>query len=1438
MAQKSLQRKSRVATPKPAQPFFSKKGQNGFFQAVAQSEQAALQAKLSIGKPGDPYEREADAVADQVVQGSNPIAASTSSQELQAKPLWSRITPLLQRSLQEPAREELIQQQAEEEEVVQPQAEEEQEKMLQRQVEEEEEEVIQPQSEEEEEVVQPQAEEEQEKMLQRQVEEEEEEVIQPQSEEEEEVQRAAVRTSVLQRQARGNASLPPNYNFGQQLRSSKGGGSPLPEGIANQMERGFGTDFSEVRIHTGSQAAQMSQSIHAKAFTHGKDIYFNQNTFDPSSKTGQHLIAHELTHTIQQGAVVRRAPAPAPVAPKPAQAPAIQRIPFGDVIDEYTHYIPGFSLFTVLVGYNPVTEQAVQRTPTNLVRGLLELIPVFGVMIFRELQERGILQAAFTWVSNELDRLELTRASFERLLTRAIDHFRDNPLELLSPREYLERIFLGLLNRVIRFAASLRDHLIQMIKNALVAVLRAMAIDRMPAYQLLTKILRHDPITGEEVHATTVEILEDFLRMIGKTQELAQMRQRGTLERTANWLDANIGRFMRLLGQLRGIFHRVWDAFSVESLRDPIGVLAGIINEFTSFVGEVFDFATDVARTVLQFIKDALLGLLREHASGIRGYRLMTVILGRDPVTDERVPRTAVNVIGGFVQLVAGEETFQQMRQTGAIERMVGWVDNLIARLGITWQMIRDLFLGLWNDLGIEDLIRPIEAFQRVMHRFGDPIRRLLTFIVVVIRKVIEVILELMNFPTDLIRQIIQRAMAAFNQIKRNPVQFLINLLRAIKLGFQQFFGNIGRHLLAGLTGWLFRELREAGVNPPQDFSFRSILGFVLEVLGITVERIWEKLAQHPAIGPERVARLRAMLGRLTGAWAFIQEVMTEGPGAIWRHIQERLSNLWDTVLETIRNWVVTRIINQMVTRLLSMLDPTGIMAVVNSVIALYRAIQSFIERLREILQVINSFVGGILQIARGSLATAANFLENAMSRAMPVVIGFLANQVGLRGLGRRIGEMIGRVRGLVDRALTWLVNRAVQLGAAALRGLRSMASQVAGAVRRWLGLEKRFQATNGEHHRLYFSGNESNAVLMMASGNPGPYASWINNLTIANTSSSAGQQRLQRKNRAVAKAREIDQTKNRRVTSSFTDEQKQALLRTKLDELSDLTGPLFTGTRPESASEENGRITFGGLHNGLYGTRMVADGLSNNRLPRGSEPSLSNPSSYQVINQRRNQNGSYYIRGHLLNHLIGGTGREWKNLTPLTRDANSDHDRRVETPVYNSVIAGNIVKYRVTAQYNRSSSTGGLENAVDRATIQEDPETVKEIIRAEVHVPTALSCEAKLVNPQDNSETPLVNATIQNDINQSPGAYDLTGGARPMVYLSEASVSDFQNLGLRIDSRFANKLYSAFQEYDFRSYASLVEHQVNGRDYFTAIQQGVLRQLSGLSYVRLYRGS
>ncbi|MCT7981353.1 eCIS core domain-containing protein [Laspinema olomoucense] len=88
-----------------------------------------------------------------------------------------------------------------------------------------------------------------------------------------------------------------------ELNRARGGGQPLSPSLREPMEREFGADFSGVRVHTGAQADGLARSIQAKAFTTGQDVFFQQGAYEPGSRGGQELIAHELTHVVQQSQV-------------------------------------------------------------------------------------------------------------------------------------------------------------------------------------------------------------------------------------------------------------------------------------------------------------------------------------------------------------------------------------------------------------------------------------------------------------------------------------------------------------------------------------------------------------------------------------------------------------------------------------------------------------------------------------------------------------------------------------------------------------------------------------------------------------------------------------------------------------------------------------------------------------------------------------------------------------------------------------------------------------------------------------------------------------------------------------------------------------------------------------------------------------------------------
>jgi hypothetical protein len=111
----------------------------------------------------------------------------------------------------------------------------------------------------------------------------------------------------------------------------RGGGSPLPTSLRQPIESRLGADLSGVAVHTGSDAAAAAGAIGARAFTYGSDVYFGAGQYDPASTSGRHLIAHELTHTLQQTGGVQRKPLDGSLVPARLAQRRIQGSFFGNV---------------------------------------------------------------------------------------------------------------------------------------------------------------------------------------------------------------------------------------------------------------------------------------------------------------------------------------------------------------------------------------------------------------------------------------------------------------------------------------------------------------------------------------------------------------------------------------------------------------------------------------------------------------------------------------------------------------------------------------------------------------------------------------------------------------------------------------------------------------------------------------------------------------------------------------------------------------------------------------------------------------------------------------------------------------------------------------------------------------------------------------------------
>ena len=104
----------------------------------------------------------------------------------------------------------------------------------------------------------------------------------------------------------GREGGPASAELSDQIESMRGGGSALDADVRRRMGGAFGTDFSRVRVHTDEHAAQAASAMGALAFTTGNDIFFGAGQYRPDDAGGQHVLAHELAHTVQQRGGARR----------------------------------------------------------------------------------------------------------------------------------------------------------------------------------------------------------------------------------------------------------------------------------------------------------------------------------------------------------------------------------------------------------------------------------------------------------------------------------------------------------------------------------------------------------------------------------------------------------------------------------------------------------------------------------------------------------------------------------------------------------------------------------------------------------------------------------------------------------------------------------------------------------------------------------------------------------------------------------------------------------------------------------------------------------------------------------------------------------------------------------------------------------------------------
>jgi phage-related protein len=1098
-------------------------------------------------------------------------------------------------------------------------------------------------------------------------------------------------------------------------------GEPLRLPTRTSLERSFGVNLESVRVHGDARTGKIVDNMPARAFAYGTHVYLGSR----EQATDVALMAHEAAHVVQQRAMPRVQPAGEHLGSGALEQEA-QRA--GEAASQGESFsVRGRTAGSEVQG--GILSWLEDKAWSILEELAPDLVPIVRQGIFSWLEEKitaaiqavvDVLMAPVRAVGSAIDAIgeqfgELIawiREAAARIakgdcgaITEAATKIEQVLKAFAAPM--IERItgiakkvgdfFTGLWNRfgapvwdflkkiggvvwekIEQFASWLwkkTDPIRDLAARAWRWVKNKLGIGEGPEGQngILQWVQGKASAVWEAIKAKIEPIKKPLLVVAGI---LVMLSPAGPiiaigavavgLYKAVAWIRANLSTPDGVVRQREVLRTQIIPAIT--------GAVAGVSGKLTALatsmsdklggvVGGLGQLVGAVAGSILNFAVSAVEWILKQAT------RLVTWATSQLTRLVDLATR-ALEGLSSFMQPVLGV--------LGKIVSIVGDVMQLpILFAGRVWNMIPACIRNPFVNFLVNHVLKHVPIFgelladPEVWGKLRDGATRLVRQIFRdhdlkgAIRSAFELILTVFKIPVELVQSIYAKAKSAWEQIYRQPLAFLRNLLKAVRLGFAQFFepmtflGHLGR----GLVEWLTGQLGQVNIRWPGDLSLGSVLGLVTDLLGLTIDKIFERLGNK--IGKEKAAKLRQALDMLTGALGWVADLIREGPAGLWKSLVDRLGNLWTTVRDAISGWIVTKIVTSVAKRLLSMLDPTGIMAVVNSLIAVYDTIKFAVEYARKILEFVSSVLDGVLGIASGAIGAAAGFLEKALARAIPVAIGFLAQHAGFQKLGTRIRETVEAIRKKVEDAIDWLIDKAIQ-------GMKSVLAT--------LGLGKKEPPATSQapddaskRDKSFTIGKESHVLrgeftpegfeIELASGVFAGFNEKLleidKNWTPLRKDHPAGNLRAQLL-KIVDRADALDAraTKIRRLTDAATARARSQVLNDGIDQIAvdlralcerfDITGieavTNYQSPPPHAPVYSASSVGFGR-------TRTTASAvLSFNTRPemRRTNPQVAVPGTNVLVGGKR------YQAGHLLAASLGGSNSDPNNFAPMSPGTNT----------------------------------------------------------------------------------------------------------------------------------------------------------------------------------------
>ncbi len=527
------------------------------------------------------------------------------------------------------------------------------------------------------------------------------------------------------------------------LVANPGPGRPLTRSLRQRIEPHFGVPFDKVRLHDAAADRRAAARVGSRAFTHKNHIWLGEG----ESETNTRLMAHELTHVVQQ----TRGSEALPIAHE--AAPVIQRGYFANKAESVARHLPGYTLITVLVGRKLISGTRVPMTAENLLAGFLGLIPG-GTVIFDRLKEARVIEEAFRWVRGKLHELNLTWDRIKSDLSNALDTY--NPFKAARN---VKRMLVGLVRDIVRFVTAIAKKLLEFIVRGALKLAGALG-------EKVWGILQR---AGEVIGL----ILEDPL---GFAKNLVKAVIGGFKQFGTNiWEHLKKGLLGWLFGSLASAGIEMPAKLDFKGLISIGLQILGLTyaNFRKSLVrklgpkGEkmvsMMETSVEVVKTLL---KEGFLGIWQKLLGMIDGFR-KTVIGGISEMIVSTIVKAGIGWLAGL------------SNPAGAIVKVVLSIYNLIAAFIERFKQIVDVCESIFSSVGAIVKGQVQNAANFIEQTIGRTIPLIISFLAALIP---------ISGITDKIRKVIKRLQAPVKRAMDKLIGFLVK--KAKKL-FSRLIGKV-----------------------------------------------------------------------------------------------------------------------------------------------------------------------------------------------------------------------------------------------------------------------------------------------------------------------------------------------------------------------------------------------------------------------------------------------------------------------------------------------------------------------------------------------------------------------------------------------------------------------------------------------------------------------